>query len=1082
VERVARFLGGWEEDGEGRVVPRSVSIVESRMKRPLEVKVTVPPYGMLQQNKREDVWTPLVNEILRHIGDDGGATLIFVGNRRLCERLSARLNETCGEGFCRSHHGSVSRERRLETERLLREGELRCLVATSSLELGIDIGDVDHVIQIDSPLTATSGIQRFGRSGHAVGGVSRGTIIVRTRGLLPEVAVLAERIERKETEPIEVPKPSAAVLAQQIVSIVATGSREPDALYRMICMSDAYHGFSRERFDETLEMLSGAYPFVKPLIHWDRERNVLTSRPNSAMAAITGAGTIPQSTGFPVYHAETRVHLGELDEEFVFESRVGDVFQLGAANWRIRSIRPDRVEVSESNAAIGEIPFWRAEGQGRSFELSLEVGRLTERLERMLETAASPSEGEREAAEWLIGRHHFTPEAAESLLGLMKAQRALSAWPTHRRIVTEWYTDDSGLTHIVINSWFGRRFNRTWLLALRHHLEKVYPHEIQSTAKDNGIELIFRVWDPVLLERIRGVRAETVERLLMEAVPVSPLFASRFRQLAETSLIMTRGFRRTPAWLKRLRGEQLLRDALSTAPTFPLVKETMRECLEQFLDLHHLREVLAQMESGQIEHKLVKCSRPSPLASQFFYDFLNTAVYESDALTRDLRQRMMSVSRELAREVFGPETAAVTVGGEADIARGRNMQADAEQYVRLLQSSHHLDPAYKLAGTEGVLQALTQLQGLFLPVSWWESFVLPSRVSNYRREDLDLLCASGELFWLGRKEEGSQEGTIAFFRSDAPELVAPFLPDDGIEPAHPELYERLLARGATFLTALANETGEKPSELLRKLLDLVWQGLVTNDQFAPIRLHGQKRAAHETGKFRSGLGRWYAVADLRDRGSKSVDPERAVLGWTRHLLKVSGVLTKAVVRTFSPFDWETHFAALSRMEELGYVTRGLLVRDIHALQFADKETAELLRESLPAGETADPENAVLISSADPANPYGLTVDWPAEDNNAAFVRKPGNYMLLSGGRFLLWAGNNGKKIVTVDPMRQTDLPLQAEYIRFTARSLIREQGQRKVVIESWNGQPVARTALGEHLIKLGAEKDGDRFVLWPSNV
>ena len=1084
-ERMARFLGGWEERKAGEVEPRPVSIVESRMERPLEVAVTVPPYSLLQRNKREDIWTPLVNEILRHIGD-GGTTLIFVGNRRLCERLSARLNEACGEGFCRSHHGSVSRERRLETEQLLREGKLRCLVATSSLELGIDVGNVSHVLQIDSPFTAASGIQRFGRSGHAVGGVSRGTIIVRTRGLLPEIAVLAERIARKETEPIQVPRHSAAVLAQQIVAIVACEDWEPDALYRMIVRSDAYHGFPRERFDEILEMLAGTYPFVRPLIDWDRERNLLKSRPNSAMAAVTGAGTIPQSTGFPVYHAETRVHLGELDEEFVFESRVGDVFQLGAANWRIRSIRPDRVEVSESQAAFGEIPFWRAEGQGRSFELSLEVGRLMERLEQMLETGASASEGEREAAEWLISRHHFSPEAAESLVGMMKAQRAVSVWPTHRRIVTEWYTDDSGLTHVVIHSWFGRRFNRTWLLALQHHLEQVYPHEIQSTAKDNGIELIFRVWDPVLLDRIRGVHAGTIEQLLMEAVPSSPMFAARFRQLAETSLLMSRGFRRTPAWLKRLRGEELLRDALPMGASFPLVKETMRECLEQLLDLPHVREVLTQMESGRIEFKLVACGRPSPLAAQFFYDFLNVAVYESDALTRDLRQRLASISRELASEVFGPDAAGAKAAndGKDGPARFQGSQADARQYVRFLQICHHLDPATKLHGAEGVLQALTQLQGLFLPVSWWESFVLPSRVAGYRREDLDLLCASGELFWLGRKEEGAKEGKIAFFRPDAAELVAPFIPDDGIVPKHPELYERLRAKGASFLTALSNETGEKPSELLDKLLDLVWQGLVANDQFAPVRLHGQKRTTQDRGKFRSGLGRWYAVSDLRAGVTGAVTPERAVLGWTRHLLQFSGVLTKAVVQTFSPFDWETHVAALSRMEELGLVTRGLLVRDIHALQFACKETAERLSQPLPAsGGSSGQEDIVLLSSADPANPYGLTVDWPGDGNmaEAQFARKPGNYLLLKGGRFLMWAANNSRKIASVDP-ESADPSLQAEYIRFTARSLIREHGQRKVVIESWNGRPVAGTELGEQLAKLGAEKDGSHYVLWPSSV
>jgi Lhr-like helicase len=1085
--RVAEFLGGWEFQADGgELVPRAVSIVESRMARPLEVSVTVPPYTLLLRNKREDIWTPLVNEILRHVSESG-TTLIFVGNRRLCERLSARLNEACGEGFCRSHHGSVSRERRLETERRLREGRLRCLVATSSLELGIDIGDVDRVLQIDSPFTAASGIQRFGRSGHAVGGVSRGTIIVRTRGLLPEIAVLAERIARKETEPIVVPRHSSAILAQQIAAIVANEAWTPDDLYRMILRSDAYRGFPRERFDEILEMLSGTYPFIRPLVQWDRERNLLFSRSSTAGAAVIGAGTIPQSTGFPVYHAETRVHLGELDEEFVFESRVGDVFQLGAANWRIRSIRSDRIEVTESPAAFGEIPFWRAEGQGRSFELSLEVGRLTERLEELLQSGDGADQGGRAAREWLIGRYHFTSEAADSLIDLIKSQRAVSAWPTHRRIVTEWYTDDSGLTHVVIHSWFGRRFNRTWLLALEQHLSKAYEYEIQSTAKDNGIELIFRVWDPALLDRIHGVHSQSIEALLMEAVPLSPMFAARFRQLAETSLIMSRGFRRIPAWLKRLRGEELLREALPLGASFPLVKETMRECLEQLLDVRHVRDVLAQIERGEIEYRRVPCMRPSPLAAQFFYDFLNVAVYESDALTRDLQERMKAVSRELAAEVFGSDAVSGDRERHAGFAGSPPQQADAAQYVRLLQIGHHLTPEGKLQGPEGVLQTLTELQGLFLPVSWWESIVLPARVAGYRREDLDLLCASGELFWLGRKDEAAKEGKIAFFQPDACELAAPFIPGEDAVPRHPELYERLRKRGASFLTALANETGEPPSELTAKLLDLVWQGLVANDQFSPLRLHGTNRPAPGRGPFRSGLGRWYAVSDLAAGRIGAVSPERALLAWTRHLLQISGVLTKAVVQSFSPYDWEAHAAALSRMEELGIVTRGLFVRGVHALQFAVKDTVERLREPVVA-DAGRPLDAVLLSAADPANPYGLVIDWPADASalgdapSGGFARKPGNYLLLQDGRFVMWAANNGRKIAVIDPEAAADPSLQVEYVRFTARCLLRERGQRKVVIESWNGKPIVRTELGERLAALGAEKDGGSCVIWPSSV
>jgi len=1293
-----------------RYVPRAVAVVESPMEREFDIRVTVPDSAGPAGNRREDAWAPLVNEILRH-AEEGGTTLIFVGNRRLCERLSARLNEAAGEGFCRSHHGSVSRERRLETERLLREGKLKCLVATSSLELGIDVGDIHRVLQIDSPRTAASGIQRFGRSGHAVGGTSRGAIIVRTRGLLPEVAVLAGRIRRKETEPIEPPRHSLAVLAQQIVAMAAVEDWHADELYRLVCRSDSYHGLPRERFEETLDMLAGLYPFVRPMIEWDRANGRIAGRPGAAMAAITGSGTIPSSSNYPVYHAETRAHLGELDEEFVFESRVGDTFQLGASNWRIRAIRPDRVEVVESGADLGEIPFWRAEGPGRPYELGEAIGRLMERLESTLAGEKTAESGETRALEWLCREHRFTAEAARSLIGLFKAQTAFSAWPTHRRIPVEWYRDDTGLTHVVIHSWFGRRFNRTWLMAIEHHLEQTYPHEFRSTAKDNGIELLFRVWDPSLLDRILyGIRPESLERLVAEALPASPMFAARFRQLAETSLLLARGFRRTPSWLKRLRGQELLRDAMPVAARFPLVKETMRECMEQLLDVPRVRDVLAGIERGEIARPVFKCQRPSPLAAQFFYDFLTTAIYESDALTRDLRQGMLRISRELAEEVFGKEESEagrrglaeewaaafreesrklserinrapasadglwqllkargdaseaelvrisdggekvrtwlmelaaagrireVAVAGErrficgdetdlygqfpvspharhfvlgrfvetrpafgigdlmrryglakedaerfvaegendgrivpvpypemlrdetaasdgADgrppagrrwigvrlfervernlAARSRADRASPDELLRLLQERHHLGPERKRSGPEGVAEALELLQGLFLPASWWESVILPARVADYRRSDLDLLCASGEWFWLGRRDEGSQEGKIAFFRMDRPDLYRPFLPKGDEQPLHPELHGLLRERGASFLTALAADTGEAPSLLTARLMDMVWQGLVANDQFAPLRLHGGKSEAAGKGKYRPGLGRWYAVSDLAGRRGRPGDrpggeaqnreeersdgEERSVLAWTRHLMRVFGVLTRNVVQAYSPFGWDAHLAALSRMEDLGLAVRGLFVEDIPALQFAERETVEKLRglrqerlrvqaggtgpESGPGGgrdEAAfasgaehggaaalQPDDVVLLSAADPANPFGLLFDWPAgRSAGARFARKPDNHLLLHRGRWLLWSENKSRKITVIDPSAG-DPSRQASCIRLAARHLIRRHGQRKVVIERINGKPATETPVREALVGAGAEKDGTSLVIWPSQL
>ncbi len=1269
-ERIAQYLGGWEADGRHSDTyrQRTVELVIQESQNPIHVSVTMPAFTVIS-GKNQDVWTPLIEEILRHL-EGTGTALIFVNSRRLSERLSARLNEWVGDGFSRSHHGSVSRERRLETEQMLRTGELRCLVATSSLELGIDIGYIDHVLQIDSPLSAASGIQRIGRSGHAVGGTSRGTIIARMRGALPEVAVLSERIARRDTEEIDVPRFSMGVLAQQLVAILATEDWSPDELYRLILQSDSYAGYPRDRFLDVLEMLSGLYPSVRPLIDWDRVNDRLSKRANTAMAAVMGAGTIPQSTGYPVYHADTRMHLGELDEEFIFESRVGDVFQLGASAWRIRSIRDDRVEAVETDAAVGEIPFWRADGIGRSYSLSIGIGELAERIIQIIARSQTELQGEQrpdtsacaEAVQYLVANSRFTSEAAESMVGLIRAQRAVSAWPTHKRIVVEWFEDETGLVHVVFHSWFGRRFNRTWLMALQQHLAETLQHSFESHVKDNGFELIFREWDPGWLTLLTGLSAVSIERLLLEAIPASALFSATFRKLAETSLLLSRSYKRAAGWLKRLRGQELLRDVMPLATKFPLVKEALRVCMEELLDLHHVRDVLADMEAGRIELRVVQTIAPSPLAAQFFYEFLNTAIYESDALTRDLQQRMISVSRDLAAEVFGADALrqavdpdvlaearahaqlgsgqltdrsallrwlkehgdqteeqwravcahhphanqlleeAMTRGEAAEIALGHtrgwismdekvmygalsdsavaqafilgryaetvvgftaadlmeryglseetaaawiaraaeegiivtapfaesyelgrlwtgakaasrliraslirsrgSARASAEQYCRLLMNRQHVAPSSRLHGAEGLLAVMRQLQGVYLTLSSWESHVLPARLERYRREDLDLLCASGEIFWLGRRGEGEREGKIAFFCRESEELYVPLIAQQELpEPAHPEVYQMLRKRGASFLSSLSNELGEAPTELMPKLLDLVWQGLAANDQFAPLRMHGGagKVKVPDRSKFRSGLGRWFVIDHLptggvnqheqTDNGDSGFTDSRehSLLAWTKHLLQLNGVITKAVADEQSPYGWELISTALSKMEDWGLVTRGLLIDQVPGLQYASKEAAEQLRQMSGRRVNdlvqADGEQRItLLSSIDPANPYGLAVPWPvASHAETSFARKAGNYLLFEGNRWLMWVENKGRKLTMMQPdmLNEQD---GSTLISYMARTLLREHGLRKIVIETWNGMPIGESQLASQLTALGAEKDQHKVVLWPSSL
>ncbi len=1230
MERVARFLGGWEGEQ-----PRPVEIIESRIEKKMDVRVTMPEQRTPAADQ-DGVWNPLVEKVLQWM--EGCTTaLVFVNSRRLCERLTLRLNDFVGYEMARSHHGSISREKRLEVERMLKSGELRCLVATSSLELGIDVGHVDLVIQIDSPREAAAGIQRIGRAGHSVGGVSRGVIIARSRGDLPEAAVLCKLISARDIEEIRIPRHCLDVLSQQTVAMVAVEDWDVGRLHDVISRSDSYRGFPRERLEAMLQVLSGYYPFARPLIEWDRDSGQLRRRRNTAMAALIGAGTIPQSSGYPVYHQESRIHLGELEEEFVFESRVGDVFQLGTSSWMIREITGDRVYVTECDNNYSEIPFWVADAGGRSFELGMKVGAFLRELNRRLDDEIAdglPGAERRTFADdtvygWLTSVYRLDTASADSLISFIRGQRAVSPVPTDRTIVVEHFTDEVRQKHIVIHSVFGRKFNRTWQLALQRYFEKHLPCSFYCCAKDNGIEFVFREWDDAWLSMIWRVNAKSLEPLLLEAIPAMPLFAVTFRRIAETSLLLARGFSRTPAWKKRLQSEELLKEGLPYAGQFPYLREAMDVCMNELLDVQHVAQVLNDIEHGRI-HVAEKQSRfPSPFAAQFLADFVGQKMYESDALNQDLQRELLGVSKTLAAEWFGKEalrnaiapevlererkrleggspdaagdaediyrllkergdmtmdelrkfagTGAeermselaragrierIILGGEerwicrderetyasfahdpasasfvlnrfidtrlsftADDLRARYPlsaeQAQAmiadwtersviepapfadageeglwtsskvasrllrfslrhyrslaepvepERFCAHLLALHHMTGTSRLSGSEGVRRVIEGLQGVFLPVSLWESVVFPARVHGYRKEDLDLLCASGEIVWVGKKSAEDKEGSVAFFLAESKELYSPLF-GKRKETKHPELLRIMREKGASFLSSLSRETGLLPSELLEQMLDLVWEGRISNDQFEPVRLHA-KGGPNKAAKFQSGLGRWYVLDTLAD---PAIPPEKSAVSWAHQLLRSHGIVTKHAVTDDVPFSWDTMLGVLKRLEEWGAVTRGLFVRNVRAVQFSAKETAQQLRQPVI---TDDPDRLVALCALDPANPYGQLFDWP-DRKGVQFARKPGNYLIISGGRWVLWIENYGRRIHVMEDGEQADY---AAWLKTVFQTFVSRHGLRKIVIETWNGEKVVHTPACARLIELGAERDRASLVFWPSSI
>lgn len=1295
LERVARFLGGWEQGDApqshgtgapslyGQPLPRLVSIVESAMERRLRLQVTMPAKSVRAMDK-EAVWTPLVERLLAAM-EDSKAVLIFVNNRRLCERLTLRLNDYVGYEMARSHHGSISREKRLEVESLLKGGELRCLVATATLELGIDVGHVDLVLQVDSPKEAAAGIQRIGRAGHAVGGISRGIMVIRSRGDLPEAAVLAKAITERDIEEIHIPIGPLDVLAQHTVAAVAAalgdaeeghGLWTPEELFGLFTRSDCYRGFPYERYIAMLQVLSGMFPFVRPLIQWDRERNLLGRVPASAMAAAMGGGTIMQSSAFPVHHAESRIHLGELDEEFVHESRVGDVFQLGTGSWAIQSIRQDRIYVVESNNPLSEIPFWRAEAGGRSLEVGGRMGMLLAETRDVCRLDPEGAEGQA-AVQALTARlmteNCLDADAAAELLSYVRSQDKSSYVPTDTLIPVEHYKDDAGRHHLVIHSLLGRRINRTWEMALRARFDLLCSTQVYSNAKDDGLELVLPDWDNSWLAEINRLTPSQIEQSLWEALPGTSMFGKAFRHIAETSLLLAKGFERQPSWKKRLLSENLLKEALPFADRFPFLREAYAVCLEEYLDVPGLFRVLEAVSSGKMMLHGTDMLAPSPFAMRFMNDYALTALYESDALGRDIQMRLANVNRNLAADWFGPDglrslisprsmetvreqlqrpgwLKGMQLGGDtADSGSGQAAQAllrllkeqgdltgpelavlwqheesgttgvdellaaleqqakvlhiplakdirwisrdeeewyeafpyswEAVQFIvrrymerqlsfcasdladrfgteqqvveswldrwqaegvvepapfagpeqaglystskvaqRIMRASisdfrishgaadpvrygaglleiHHLTPSLRLSGAQGLLEIIGQLQGMFLPLSLWEGTLFPSRLTDYRKELLDQLCAAGEVFWIGRKETGEREGKVAFYQADNRQLADPAIRAvmEGPGCSQPELLALLQRKGASFLSALARETGELPSALLPKLLELTWEGRVANDQFSPLRTPLAVKGKPATGKtrdFQSGLGRWYALSTGEEsRGAV----EATALQYCKHWISQFGILTRTVAANGSPFTWEQLSAVLKRLEEWGMVTRGFFVRGIPAMQYSTKEQVERLQ-SAPVVSTGDP---VVVSAADPANPFGAWIDWP-EQKGVQFTRKPGNFLVYDGGRWLLWIENFGKHIVQIPQSLEArdssgteaarvELPpsddtLIRSLLPNVLQTLIVRYHLRKITIERWNGSRCSESEISGQLMSMGGERDRETYVFWPSSL
>ena len=1208
LDEIGRFVSGG----------RPIELVDAGTRKELDVKVVVPLEDMSEPNEGS-IWPSVYPKVLELV-EAHRSTIVFVNNRRLAERLALRLNELAEREVARAHHGSLAREQRVEVEELLKKGEIPALVATSSLELGIDMGAVDLVIQVESPKSVATGLQRVGRAGHRLGEPSKGRIFPKFRADLLESAVVVLRMLEGAIEETRITRNPLDVLAQQIVAVASDEEIAVDELHELARRAYPFRDLSRQQLENVLDMLAGRYPSeefaeLRPRITWDRVAGVVRGREGARRLAVTNAGTIPDRGLFGVYLVEGGGRVGELDEEMVYEARVGQTFLLGASTWRIEDITRDRVLVSSAPGIPGLVPFWKGEGIGRPYELGREIGRAARELSAL---------DDAKAVTRLVDEHALDERAATNLLTYLRDQEAATGLlPSDRAVVVERFRDEIGDWRVCILTPFGGRVHAPWSLALAARLRDSLGMEVNSIWSDDGIALHLPDTDsPPPLDDLR-VDPRELEELVLAELAGTALFGARFRENAARALLIPRRRpgERTPLWQQRLKAQALLQVA-RRYPDFPVVLETVRECLQDVFDLPALREVLSGLERRTLDIVEVETPQASPYASSLLFDYVATYMYEDDTPLAERRAQALALDKDLLKELLGQEElrelidpgalveveaelrgaptspdslhdqllrrgdlvpgefddalagpleaerrairirfaggerliAAEDAGryrdalgamppaglpeafldaGEAPLrfvlvrfARGRGPFTTAEAVSRfgltperahdelaalerdgrlvrgelrpggserewcdpdvlrrlrrasLAALRKQVEPAVQAAlgrflpGWQGVdrraalREALVPLQGLALPITLWESDVLPRRVPGYQPAQLDQLCASGEVVWVG----AGLERISLYFREDAPALGRPaaLAPPDGT--SH-EAIRCALASWALFWFDLLRETGLEAEAALPALWDLVWAGEVTNDAWQPLRAERRFAAPRRERRPRrfsrrradaitATQGRWSSTAPLFGG-----EPDARALA--ELLLERQGIVTRDGVRAEGvPGGYATVYGELRKLETLAVCRRGYFVEGLGGAQFALPGAVERLREPTPE------HAALVLAAADPAQPYGGALPWPKRAGARA-ARVAGAQVVLLGGEAALYVERGGRSLVPLGEPEE-------EWLRAALAALVdhvRRTGRKRLAVERFDGEPVNESDVMPLLVEAGFLAGPRRAVL-----
>ncbi len=1232
LEEIGRFVGGG----------RPIELVDAGVAKQLDLQVVVPIEDMRElpstgqlmhpvpvdgqemdvgtERSSNSIW-PSIYPALLALVREHRSTIVFVNNRRLAERLALRLNELAEEEVARAHHGSLAREQRVVIEEDLKAGRIPCLVATSSLELGIDMGAVDLVVQVESPKSVARGLQRIGRAGHTVDAVSKGRIFPKFRADLLESAVVAQRMRAGAIEETQIPRNPLDVLAQQIVAICAEEEIEVAELHSLVRGAYPFADLSRVQLENVLDMLAGRYPSdefaeLRPRIIWDRTAGVVRGREGARRLAVTNAGTIPDRGLFGVFIVEGGGRVGELDEEMVYEARAGQVIMLGASSWRIEEITRDRVLVSPAPGVPGSIPFWKGEGVGRPYELGEAIGEFSRIL------ISKPEQARLTMLEQ-IGLSTF---AAQNLSTFLEdQQRATGVVPSDRTVVVERFRDEIGDWRVCILTPFGARVHAPWAMAVGARLRDSLGIEVQSIWSDDGIAFHLPDSDAPPATELLLLSAEELDEIVLAEVGQTALFGARFRENAARALLIPRRRpgERSPLWQQRLKAQGLLQVARKY-PSFPIVLETYRECLQDVFDLPALKKLLHGLRTREIDLVEVESASASPFASSLLFDYIATYMYEDDTPPAERRAQALSLDRDLLKELLGQEelrelidvdalaevevslrpqaknpdhlhdllrlrgdlrvgefdeahsaileaerrALRVRITGEERLiavedagryrdalgvmppsglpdvfleggpdslrqlvqryARGRGpfttkqvnawFGVDVESHLRELEREEKLvrgelrpggverewcepdvlrrlrraslaalrreiEPTEQAAlgrflphwhGIDRratLREALIPLQGLALPVSLWESEVLRRRVPSYRPEQLDQLCASGELVWAG----AGLDRVAVFFREDAPLLGQPSAATPPEGDAH-DAIRAALTGGALFWFDLLEATQLDDAIALPALWDLVWAGEVTNDAWQPLRAERRyqvPRADRRVRRFsraRSAAvtatqGRWSLAAALFAGG----EPDRRALA--ELLLERQGIVTRDSVRGEGiPGGYGAVYSELRALETLGTCRRGYFVEGLGGAQFALGGAVERLRELRPRdGEEAEP---LVLAAADPAQPYGAALPWPKRAGARA-ARVAGAHVVLLGGEPALFVERGGRSLV---PLREPE----DEWLREALAALVshvKRGGAKRLAVERFDSEPVVDSTIMPLLVEAGFLAGPRRAVL-----